>query len=225
MLYKELYKESNELAEERFALVRERIAEIEEKPETEEKYKEYFRQTAQLLQKQAAVYDLWADDTIQKRSLKEAETCNQELYKDILGEAYQTSYANPDYAVEQLGEEFGQLLCAYLAYIRRETGAAFRGDLMQLTIQMELFVEIYNRFEAEEEKDVPEKSAVQQDLYWFFHDYSEIFYERSLRRLIDPAEDFETDIVMNADLTDLRYLYRYGVYIGENEKQIAAFLN
>lgn len=54
--------------------------------------------------------------------------------------------------MEQLGEEFGQLLCAYLAYIRRETGAAFRGDLMQLTIQMELFVEIYNRFEAGEEK-------------------------------------------------------------------------
>ena len=127
--------------------------------------------------------------------------------------------------MEQLGEEFGQLLCAYLAYIRRETGAAFRGDLMQLTIQMELFVEIYNRFEAGEEKDVPEKSAVQQDLYWFFHDYSEIFYEKSLRRLIDPAEDFENDIVMNADLNDLRYLYRYGVYIGENEKKMAAFLN
>ena len=58
MLYKELYKESNELAKERFVLVRERVAEIEEKPETEEKYKEYFRQTAQLLQKQTAVYDL-----------------------------------------------------------------------------------------------------------------------------------------------------------------------
>ena len=42
MLYKELYKESNELAKERFVLVRERVAEIEEKPETEEKYKEYF---------------------------------------------------------------------------------------------------------------------------------------------------------------------------------------
>ena len=40
MLYKELYKESNELAKERFVLVRERVAEIEEKPETEEKYKE-----------------------------------------------------------------------------------------------------------------------------------------------------------------------------------------
>ena len=40
MLYKELYKESNELAKERFVLVRERVAEIEEKPETEEKYKD-----------------------------------------------------------------------------------------------------------------------------------------------------------------------------------------
>ena len=35
MLYKELYKESNELAKERFVLVRERVAEIEEKPERE----------------------------------------------------------------------------------------------------------------------------------------------------------------------------------------------
>ena len=39
MLYKELYKESNELAKERFVLVRERVAEIEEKPETEENIK------------------------------------------------------------------------------------------------------------------------------------------------------------------------------------------
>lgn len=30
---------------------------------------------------------------------------------------------------------------------------------------------------------------------------------------------------MNADLNDLRYLYRYGVYIGENEKKMASFLN
>ena len=118
MLYKELYKESNELAKERFVLVRERVAEIEEKPETEEKYKEYFRQTAQLLQKQAAVYDLWADDAIQKQSLKEAERCNQALYKDILGEAYQTSYANPDYACKMLGKESGQILGMLYAELR-----------------------------------------------------------------------------------------------------------
>ena len=30
---------------------------------------------------------------------------------------------------------------------------------------------------------------------------------------------------MQADLSDLRYLYRYGAYIGDNERQIAAYLN
>ena len=63
---------------------------------------------------------------------------------------------------------------------------------------MELFVEIYNRFEAGEDKDVPEKSAVQQDLYWFSMITVRFFMKKSLRRLIDPAEDFENDIVMNA---------------------------
>ncbi len=29
----------------------------------------------------------------------------------------------------------------------------------------------------------------------------------------------------HANLSDLRYLYRYGVYIGENERKMAAFLN
>ncbi len=69
------------------------------------------------------------------------------------------------------------------------------------------------------------KKEVQQILYWYFHDYREIFDERSVRRLVNPAEDFEKEIVMQADLSDLRYLYRYGAYIGDNERQIAAYLN
>ena len=66
---------------------------------------------------------------------------------------------------------------------------------------------------------------MQQILYWHFHDYREIFDERSVRCLVNPAEDFEKEIVMQADLSDLRYLYRYGAYIGDNERQIAAYLN
>lgn len=30
---------------------------------------------------------------------------------------------------------------------------------------------------------------------------------------------------MDSDLKDLRYLYRYGAYIGENERGVAEFLN
>ena len=90
---------------------------------------------------------------------------------------------------------------------------------------MELFVEVYNCFEGAAADALPQEKEVQQIVYWYFHDYREIFDERSVRRLVNPAEDFEKEIVMQADLSDLRYLYRYGAYIGENERQIAAYLN
>ena len=34
-----------------------------------------------------------------------------------------------------------------------------------------------------------------------------------------PEESFATDLIMNSDLTDLRYLYQFGEYISENEME------
>ena len=93
---------------------------------------------------------------------------------------------------------------------------------MNVTITAELFVEIYNYFEDKEGID---KTAIEQAVYWYFHDYSEIFIGDSVRELVDFEEDFLYQIVMNSDLNDLRYLYQYGQHIGKNETGIAAFLN
>lgn len=93
---------------------------------------------------------------------------------------------------------------------------------MNVTITAELFVEIYNYFEDKEGID---KTAIEQAVYWYFHDYSEIFIGDSVRELVDSEEDFLYQIVMNSDLDDLRYLYQYGQHIGKNETGIAAFLN
>ena len=93
---------------------------------------------------------------------------------------------------------------------------------MNVTITAELFVEIYNYFEDKEGID---KTAIEQAIYWYFHDYSEIFIGDSVRELVDSEEDFLYQIVMNSDLNDLRYLYQYGQHIGKNETGIAAFLN
>ncbi len=35
----------------------------------------------------------------------------------------------------------------------------------------------------------------------------------------------QSDIIMNSDLSDLRYLYRYGEFVSENETGVAEFLN
>ena len=46
-----------------------------------------------------------------------------------------------------------------------------------------------------------------------------------MRETLDPTYTFAEDIIMEEDLSDLRYLYRFGDYITDNEIQIAAFLN
>ena len=34
---------------------------------------------------------------------------------------------------------------------------------------------------------------------------------------LDPSESFAVDLILQSDLTDVRYLYQFGEYISENE--------
>ena len=49
--------------------------------------------------------------------------------------------------------------------------------------------------------------------------------EQRIREGVDASLDFAVKIVMDSDLTDLRYLYRYGEFVSENELGAARFLN
>ena len=222
MGYRDIYKESNEQAEERFSLVMERIAEIAEETDVPEKFDDYFKKTAAFLLQLKSVLEKAEADTLIDASLTECEKRNAVFYDDIKAENYGKSYGNPTYAVEKLGEEYGQILSALYAECRKRITDVYAAKKMNVTITAELFVEIYNYFEDKEGID---KTAIEQAVYWYFHDYSEIFIGDSVRELVDSEEDFLYQIVMNSDLNDLRYLYQYGQHIGKNETGIAAFLN
>ena len=222
MGYRDIYKELNEQAEERFLLVMERIAEIAEETDVPEKFDDYFKKTAAFLLQLKSVLEKAEADTLIDASLTECEKRNAVFYDDIKAENYGNSYGNPTYAVEKLGEEYGQILSALYAECRKRITDVYAAKKMNVTITAELFVEIYNYFEDKEGID---KTAIEQAIYWYFHDYSEIFIGDSVRELVDSEEDFLYQIVMNSDLNDLRYLYQYGQHIGKNETGIAAFLN
>ena len=174
MGYQECYKETNELAAERYELAAERIAEIAEAAQTPEPFAEYFQKNAAYLQNLRALYEKGKGGSLVARSMEECEADNAALY-----------------AAARLGETFGGALSLLAAHLRTACGEVFRGNLMQLTIAMELFVEIYNCFEGAVADALPQEKEVQQILYWHFHDYREIFDERSVRCLVNPAEDFE----------------------------------
>lgn len=222
MGYRELYQESNEQAAERFELVMERIAQIAEQTDVPEVYDDYFKKTAAFLLQLKEIVTEKENASTETKTMEALEQENKALYEDLFAENYATGYGNPAYAVEKLGEEYGQILSFLYAECRKHIKDAYCAKKMNVTIAAELFVEVYNYFEDAEGVD---KQAVEQAIYWYFHDYSEIFIGESVREIVDAKEDFLYQIVMNSDLNDLRYLYQYGDYIGYNERKIAEFLN
>lgn len=211
-----------EIQKERHDLVIERIVQIEKEESVPEKYRDYFVKTAEFLRKIDETLKMAEDGSLDTEPLEEAEKRNEGFYQDILEENYETSYANPAYAVSQLGEEFGGILSFLYTDLRACIGYAYEGRKEWITIFCELFVEIYGIFETDDEID---KKEVEQTIYWFYHDYSEIFVERNVAEMVDPSLDFFTKIVMESDLSDIRYLYRYGEYISDCEIEVARFLN
>lgn len=213
-----------ELQRERYELVTGRIREIAKEESVPARYQEYFQKTALFLEKVDETQQKKQQGLLDAESEEEAKKRNKEFYQDILGKNYETSYANPAYAVKKMGEEFGGVLSFLYTELRACIGYAYEGRAEDITIFGELFVEIYGIFEAAQ-NDVADKKEVMQTIYYFYHDYSETMVERNILEMIDPSLDFFTDIVMHADLSDTRYLYRYGEYISDCELEIARFLN
>lgn len=144
------------------------------------------------------------------------------MYDDVLGEHYKTSYTNPAFATEKFGIEYGRLLSFLYTELRGVIPYAFEKKTEYLDILFELFIEVYNQFEEENE---PEYEHVRQTIYWYASDYCDVFLADRIKEQIDPEDNFAADLIMNSDFNDVRYLYYYGEYVSENEKRTAMHLN
>ena len=147
---------------------------------------------------------------------------NKSLFEEIYGENYEESFANPEYAVKTLGEEYGKILCYIYTKNRGMIRNVYMGRLEEVVLQMELFTQIYNYFEDVEQL---EYDNVYETVYSYEKDNTEIFTDLMIEDRINPDNKFAVDIVMNSDLNDLRYLYKYGEHVGFNELKMAEFLN
>ena len=207
---------------ERYDLTIERIQSIVKEETVAPVYRSYFQLTAKFILEIDGILRRILTKPMEKCTLEELQKENTNIYSDIIGENYETSYANPSYAVMKLGEEMGRLLSFLYTEIRGEIAYAYEKRLLYLTICNELFIEIYNCFEGEE---TPNYKELKDILYWYASDYSDVFVADRLEEQLNPDCSFATDIIMNSDLSDLRYLYLYGEYISENEWKTAEHLN
>lgn len=224
MGYKELLKEENDSVLERYELAMERILLfLEEGTAIEEPYRDYFTRTASFLQMMDTLKKHADSEDMADVSFEEMRQYNKSLYQDILNEngAYDKSYANPAYAVKKLGKDYGSLLCFLYTELRGDIIYAVEQRLFDMTIHAELFVEILCMFE----EGVPSEKELREVIYYFVSDYADRTIYYRTRELLDPSLDFAARIIMESDLSDLRYLFRYGEYITDNEIRMADFLN
>lgn len=221
MNYRQILKEENEAVKERLELAFERIQEIPGEVKNSsmpENYRDYFTKTAEFLK----LMETQIGYQVLEHSLEELKENNCILYGELCAERYESSYANPAYAVKMLGEAYGKLLSFLYAEFYGMIIYAREYRLEELTIHLELYIEVYNQFQ---EFESLKPQQIQKSIYYFYYDYCDVMVPYRTREMYDPALEFCVRIVEDSDLTDIRYLYAYGDYICENEIQTAEYLN
>ena len=156
------------MVEERYNLAVDRIGDIKEERTVDVKFRDYFVKVAEFIHLIDGTKKKIEDHTFDGMQIEELAAWNKKLYSDILPEHYRESYANPDYAVAQLGEAYGSTLSALYAEIRAAIVYVYEKKTEYLDILFELFIEVYNQFEEEE---MPEPHVLKEILYWYASDY------------------------------------------------------
>ena len=203
---------------ERYKLAKERIVQIPEENIVKMPYQDFFIKEAEFLQKVISVMD---ENQEQDKTLEELQAQNYELYQDVLPQNYEKSYGNPVYAQKMLGE-YGRAFTFLYTELHGTIGYAFEKKVWDITVGLELFLEMYSAFSEEE---LPAEKQVREILLSYVNDYCQDMVETRIREGVDPKEDFAVNIIMKSDLNDLRYLYRFGEYISESQLETARFLN
>lgn len=207
---------------ERYEIATSRIREIINEDTVSEPFKSFFCKASEFICKIDDLNSIIKSGEINNFSLDRLKELNKSLFEEIYSENYEESFANPEYAVKTLGEEYGKILCYIYTKNRGMIRNVYMGRLEEVVLQMELFTQIYNYFEDVEQL---EYDNVYETVYSYEKDNTEIFTDLMIEDRIDPDNKFAVDIVMNSDLNDLRYLYKYGEHVGFNELKMAEFLN
>lgn len=217
MNYQELWKEDNEAIRERYELALERIKMIREEHTVSAELQDYFIQAANVVEAATEYLDF----DYRQYSMEELEAGNQRLYGELQAEAYEKSYANPQYAEKQLGDS-GKVLSFLYTELLSLHRYARESRCSELTIHMELLIEIYNLYEDQDAFDIRE---VQKAIYYFYYDYCDVLVPDRTQEMYDPRLDRYVQLVEQADLSDLRYLYGYGEAVSANEIRTAQYMN
>lgn len=220
------YRECNMKIDFKYKESLDRIKRIEgecfelEKDEEKKQYGLLLNKLAQYILKLTEIERNLNQNYLENNTFEKIFTDNHELYSEIMPENYKISYCNPQYAVLIFGENIGQLMASFYKEYIDCIEYAFRNKTYKLYEYNELFIQMYeyirdNKVEYDELKKIfycfKTKNILRDQKIFFMED-------------MNPEYVFLSDISEKSDLNDLRYLFKYGKYISDNEIEITKLL-
>ncbi len=209
----ELLKERYELALERISRLRKEIRDGESG--IPEKFCPFCEKQAELL--------FMIKKVVDTPELCANKAFNESLYADIKGDAYESSFCEPEYAYQQFGEKLAPSFNWIAVKMRDVIPAAYSGDVWTVVVCAELFLEMVSTLCTSDESEL--KGYLKEMIYYFVHDYDEVRFEKRITSFITPNDGLISDIIMNSNLDDPDYLYRYGANISQNEILLCKYLS
>jgi len=226
MTIKNLYNQENQNSQEKYTKSIESIKEIVNKTQNFEAYpdkKEFIEFFYDLGTFILQMYELEKNikpEYFSTRSTFELMEENRSFFETILPEGYDTSWANPTYAVRKLGDMFGQLFSFFYIQTRHYISLAFLHKRFAMAEWNEVFIEAFHLIENK----MPNLEELKNVITKIDSLYSVKDQQIRLMETYDTDFDYYKNIIEDADLADERYLFRFGCYINENTIRIAKYL-
>ncbi len=192
-----------------------------EKASDKKEYYRFFNAVGSLILKLADHEKNLTDEYPTSKTFEQLLQENNEFYHELVQTNYQRSYANPTHCVKVFGDMFGQLMsyfyCAYRQYILY----AYYHKIFKMEEYNKVFLEIFNYVR----NDAPEYNILKALITQLQRKNRTRDMVISLKEQFDLNYKYLKEIVEGSTLSDLRYLFRYGRYITDNEVKTARFLS
>lgn len=217
-----LYEQANLCYLERYELATGRISQYKDECIVFDEIKPYFDYISEFTALLDKSLKLVLSGELYELNENELKELNHELYNDILGDNYSTSWANPDFVCSKLGKRIGKPLSALISELRGMIYEVYGGNLARVTLELELVNEIYGIVASDGKNSA---ASIKKAIFYFHHDNCYEFTKLRQRRLRMPEYNDIICIIDECNTEDTKYLYYYGAYISENELKTANYLN
>ena len=155
-------------------------------------------------------------------TLEQLQKQNHEYFAEVLpgADGYDACFANPDYAAAMFGLQLGQLVSTLHAHMRNYLSWVRIGNYSQLSSCNNLYLSLYElwgkgRIGFENALVLFSANMLEQlDMTTTF----------GLYQANDPEFSLYRDILESSDFSDLRYLYRFGIYVKPEILKMAGFI-